>query len=1297
MTMEATMNEEFSLDEAYGSPPPSPPLRDSMRVPAEVQAFRDQERVRYLQRELETTADPASQSALRREIGREGATPTTKAPRATAPANEEEFSLDEAYGGKVDDPLSAESMAKGNREEFFDRVTGAPLRIIKGTAANLAGVGDLILGIPGQLIGVGAGLGMSARAIGSGKSRRESAQAFTDANQIVQEKLSAPILGKLLSLVTGEEGSGVGTAMEKIEALIKAGGAKVEALTGGRILAEEVENLTSVAMAAGGGRGLAAGLEKLASPKGLERAGFTQKELSRGVETEERVPPAPPPERGPSPQPFTQGSPLTADQVNSSLGIRPAGEVTADAKVRRAQTQAAFRENPGEADYLEWKADERIAREQAYAAERATAEAQAREAEAIGSGVGEPRTGLSEGTALDAPSRALSPGSTGIYTGAALDSGLAKLREGRGFELSAEEKIALRNSGPTPEILGAEGAPLNRGMGRGQRGAVDFSFSNRRAADLVAEENASAKEMAAAALGHESRAAWEYLSQDAGKFFNDNKYLLEKVQKLQDLQPYIQDSQLWSDAGASITKLGDAFRRFQTAIDDPTAAPLEAINIRYLLGEMDHKAILSKYVIAVQEARKGMSRRGSQRSMVDGIDEALGNVTKLKKQSGGADPDLLSRLGVAGAGAAMGAYLGDEDRGIGALMGGLAGGLLGPKGLKSAARGADYGLGSLSTRIRNLSPAIALRGRNYERAVLGKTHDAIAKVDPFLVKLNELPDRAKVELNRALTSNEPQAISSVLAQAPKLRAAWPAVQAVLADTRAALQQHGLLEKGLDDYFPRIVKDREGLLNALGSAAKGDLEKRIAVAETRLGRSLDPIEESIEVNRYLQGKSVVGEGKPGFSKSRTVAQVTDQLAPFYASPTEALHTYLSAANRAIEKAKFFGRDLVKDGKQINVDASIGKMVAREMAAGHLDAAGAESLRSMIISRFGPGETLTAKPIQNLKNWAYAGLLGNPISAISQLGDVATVAGVMGLRPTLMAVAEKLMRKPGIGVKDFGLVDHISEEFFNTPNSAKFLNHALKYSGFALMDTFGKDVALRAARIKYEKLAKSAAGEKSIARKYQAAYGAEFPQLVADLKSGKLTDSTRSLLFSELSDIQPISKFEMPQAYLDNPNGRTLYMLKTWALKQADIVRRESYDEIKKGNVAKGLGNLTKWALIFGLAGMTTSAVQDWLLGRKVKVDEGAFVENFFRTFGWSHYVADNVRDGKVKDAVANMVMPPFDMLSSIIRRDPKAAQYIPIVGKLLYNKGMGGAEKADKGEAAADKRRARRGQKKGPGL
>ena len=78
--------------------------------------------------------------------------------------------------------------------------------------------------------------------------------------------------------------------------------------------------------------------------------------------------------------------------------------------------------------------------------------------------------------------------------------------------------------------------------------------------------------------------------------------------------------------------------------------------------------------------------------------------------------------------------------------------------------------------------------------------------------------------------------------------------------------------------------------------------------------------------------------------------------------------------------------------------------------------------------------------------------------------------------------------------------------------------------------------------------------------------------------------------------------MPKAYLNNPNGRLFYMLKSFTLKQIDVVRRNVVQQWKKGNKAEAIKNATALAAYLSTLNLGTKVVKDLLKGRDIDVDQ-----------------------------------------------------------------------------------------------
>ena len=242
----------------------------------------------------------------------------------------------------------------------------------------------------------------------------------------------------------------------------------------------------------------------------------------------------------------------------------------------------------------------------------------------------------------------------------------------------------------------------------------------------------------------------------------------------------------------------------------------------------------------------------------------------------------------------------------------------------------------------------------------------------------------------------------------------------------------------------------------------------------------------------------------------------------------------------------------------------------------------------MSRFTNGERTPSDFQQAAKNIGYAGLLANPASALANLTDILMQFHLQGVAPTIKAMAKIATGRKFITAKEMGLVDHLAEEFTSTQGTVAFLNKMMKASGFAKLGILGKEVNMNAA---YEKLAKQSRSELGV-RQIQEKYSKfmqpeEVNELIKTLHKGERSDLLNQVIFAELSRSQPISRIEMPQAYLDHPDGRFMYQLKTFMLKQADVVRRDAIDEMRKGNVVKGMKALGSLSILYAMSGMAIS--------------------------------------------------------------------------------------------------------------
>ncbi len=727
-------------------------------------------------------------------------------------------------------------------------------------------------------------------------------------------------------------------------------------------------------------------------------------------------------------------------------------------------------------------------------------------------------------------------------------------------------------------------------------------------------------------------------------------------------------------------------------------------------------------------------------SLAKGLGAEKLKASGPKGQKGAVDTDLLKKSVALTGLAALGYGLsgeGEDEEGnpgngkiVGALTAAGVGAAVmltrGRKGSLAAqvTKGISKGLEPISSRIRKISEPLLHHLQNHEMTVLKTVHENFTKVAPFLQKMDELrygknpvarrinkltgrvSEGAKI-LERAILTGRPIVTDRVLKALndPELTAAWKETRKVLDSTGDKLVALGRFKPGALEYFPRIVKNLEGLRKALGTKHASFLDKALADAEKKMlrktkgNRGLTEIERSLVINKVLREQEW-NSHLPGYAKDRVINVIPKELLEFYHTPSESLHTYIRSAVKDIERAKFFGQELktsLSKGKEYtNIDESIGayvdKLVLKDKK---ITQEQHDELIDVLKSRFGNGEKAPAEFNQMVANISYATLLGNPLSAAAQLGDIVISTFTQGLTPTLDGLIRTVSGNKRISVRDLGLADHLAEEFADSLKSARFVNKIFKASLFTGADLFGKNVVLNAAVSKFARMARTEAGQAKIHTQFGRRLGTkEVDQFITDLNKGEMTDLVQTMAFTELSRTQPISKLELPQMHLDHPNGRLLYQYKTFMIKQLDLLNQEGLQKIKQGKYYEGAKGLLGGATILGLAGASTLYIQKYIKNLylsasghetdNIELKASDIPLNMLKTFGLSQYVLDHAFGVTKEEAEANreageggtrtlragpaetlmdMVVPsaPADMFDTIVRHDKTALQKLPLIG------------------------------------
>jgi hypothetical protein len=641
--------------------------------------------------------------------------------------------------------------------------------------------------------------------------------------------------------------------------------------------------------------------------------------------------------------------------------------------------------------------------------------------------------------------------------------------------------------------------------------------------------------------------------------------------------------------------------------------------------------------------------------------------------------------------------------------------------VENAGLGAEIIYGNMSTMLKGISPATLRRVRDFEWQNMVHKYESLKLIDKTVDGLLKLPRNVRDAVDIALFNNE-RGVALKLVP-PALVAEMRKAFDFLDKEGATMLHMGLVKKLDPEYWPRVVKDLDGLFAQLekvaGKKAKDFLEERLRDASgkkaKKTGDALNDMEMSAIINEHLQAAINRPDqpGQAGMLKKRTIKEVRQDILPFYETAADSIAIYAKSAAKEIERAKFFGKDLVKakESNAVLLDASIGRVVKAERDAGRLTDKQLNRLEMILKARFGPGERSGNALSRTYRNIVQALLLGNPYSAMVQFGDLAVSATVHGYKSTIVGIVKALSRSPDRwGLDEMGLADHILNDFDTGTHrpfrvgsyeisTAKFLQRTLKFSGFSLVDSFSKLVNMNAAANRFSSLARTQKGRAEITRMYERYFGADLPQLIRDLQAGKKSRLVGELIFGELSDVQPLTMLDKPVAYAQVPSARPYLTMKGFMVKQIGLVWERGVREIFKGDRAsifRGASFLTRYAILMGLSGAALKYITQWVqTGQPPQEMPGIadISENVFKTFGWSTFAIEELKKDNPTLAAGMVAIPPWKLFDDIYKlprelrkldegdptANPRGVSYFPVVGKDIYLRALGGNERRGENE------------------
>ena len=455
-----------------------------------------------------------------------------------------------------------------------------------------------------------------------------------------------------------------------------------------------------------------------------------------------------------------------------------------------------------------------------------------------------------------------------------------------------------------------------------------------------------------------------------------------------------------------------------------------------------------------------------------------------------------------------------------------------------------------------------------------------------------------------------------------------------------------------EYFPRNTIDyyklREFLKGKMKSVNKEHLEGQLDKMLDDLAKkhnlaSKDLLSDEVAaraITSWLKSSGAKQRpAKPGSSKGRIIDMLNltpkeaAKLMSFYQDPSSSLMTYIYEMNEATARQQLFGKGVdINIGENHNhLAAYINGLVMGENAQGiKIDAKDQQEISDIFRARFSNNWGKYASTLQRIKNLTYMTTIADIWSTLMQTGDIFDAAYRSGDPVTfLQALTQSAIPglSPTISAKKEGFV-RISAEYSNDAESfAKALNAMFKYSGFSTLDRIGKETLVNATIIRITKEIKAGKLSTKSQMLIENAFGERAESFIESVKKDEVSAELEEQRHADLVELaywtllehQPVAESEMPAKYLESPEIRMGYQLKTWAMKKISFWRSETKSLWRRGNKVEAVKQGVFIASLMVLAGASPDIIRDILRGRPVHLkDSDLWVDTLLRLFGISKF-------------------------------------------------------------------------------
>ncbi|GAF84002.1 unnamed protein product, partial [marine sediment metagenome] len=308
--------------------------------------------------------------------------------------------------------------------------------------------------------------------------------------------------------------------------------------------------------------------------------------------------------------------------------------------------------------------------------------------------------------------------------------------------------------------------------------------------------------------------------------------------------------------------------------------------------------------------------------------------------------------------------------------------------------GFKFGNGVIE-RLEHIAAGFTPMIRKVGQQTNTRTHDDVQLVDKFFKSKNYkgVSKRDKRALKKAMVNSDGVKIRDITNKYDGLTELYETNIRALIDrigreSRAAGSTEGFVKA----FHPRSVKSVRKLRKRMGRKERNAFNEAMRKAAKDKGAQLDENEIEGIVRRFINS------GKGDELRGRRIDEVGDEFIDLYDDVQDSLLGYIHRHHENIATDDLFRNSLGIDGLKLGEvpdEKRLSQAMTQAYLRGDLEEADVMEAAELLNSIFGQGRKAPHHLIQGAKSTITVGTIGNPISTLTQVQDVAQIIDQYGL--------------------------------------------------------------------------------------------------------------------------------------------------------------------------------------------------------------------------------------------------------------------------------------------------------------